>query len=85
LEGDVNQDEIDQAEWENPANWSGFMGLYRSERDSRPWVPKRPGQGPGMAPNMAKPGSKTFFWGLAIMPAVIVLTVILFALFGPDR
>ena len=33
---------IEDAEWENPANWhGGFLNLYFSRRDSRPFVPKR--------------------------------------------
>lgn len=36
------QEQIDQAEWENPANWSDtIVGVYFSKRDSRVWVPKR--------------------------------------------
>jgi uncharacterized membrane protein len=38
----MTQDEINQAEWENPANWSDtIVGVYFSKRDSRVWVPKR--------------------------------------------
>lgn len=37
------QDEINQAEWGNPDNWST---IYFSKKDSRTWVPKRnPRQG----------------------------------------
>ena len=80
----MTQDQIDQTEWENPSNWSGWMGLYHSERDSRFWVPKRPGRiSRGMTPNMAKPGSKTFFWGMAIFPATVVLVIISLAIFRP--
>jgi uncharacterized membrane protein len=35
------QDAIDQQEWEKPENWTGWLGTYRSTRDSRLWVPKR--------------------------------------------
>ena len=45
LRGDVarstmtmDQKEINQAEWSNPANWS--CGFYFSKKDSRTWVPK---------------------------------------------
>jgi uncharacterized membrane protein len=38
----MEQDEINQEEWENSANWSdSIVGLYFSKRDSRIWVPKR--------------------------------------------
>ena len=32
------QDEINQAEWENPDNWTT---IYFSKKDSRSWVPKK--------------------------------------------
>lgn len=34
----MNQQELNDAEWANPSNWSA--GLYFSKRDSRVWVPK---------------------------------------------
>jgi uncharacterized membrane protein len=38
----MTQDQVNQAEWENPANWSDtVVGVYFSKRDSRVWVPKR--------------------------------------------
>jgi uncharacterized membrane protein len=38
----MTQDEINRAEWENPANWSdSVVGIYFSKRDTRTWVPKR--------------------------------------------
>jgi uncharacterized membrane protein len=38
----MTQDEINQAEWQDPANWSdSLVGIYFSKRDSRVWVPKR--------------------------------------------
>ena len=38
----MDQREINQAEWENPENWSeSIVGIYFSKRDSRVWVPKR--------------------------------------------
>ena len=39
----MTQDEINQLEWENPANWS--LLTYSSARDSRRFVPKRKGIG----------------------------------------
>ncbi|MDQ0289290.1 DUF5808 domain-containing protein [Oligosphaera ethanolica] len=35
----MNQQEINQAEWQNPDNWS--VGLYFSKKDTRTWVPKQ--------------------------------------------
>lgn len=79
----MTQDEIDKSEWENPANWTRF-GFYRSDRDSRLWVPKRPSRFErGQAINLAKPGAKTFFLGVAIMPCVILLTVVLILMLRP--
>jgi len=39
----MDQQQINRQEWENPLNWSGpvWVGVYRSRRDSRTWVPKR--------------------------------------------
>ncbi|ODS51861.1 MAG: hypothetical protein ABS36_18995 [Acidobacteria bacterium SCN 69-37] len=74
----MTQDEIDRREWENPRNWSGWLGLYSSEDDSRFWVPKRPGRfSRGVTPNMAKPSSRIFFWGMTIVPIALLLTSII--------
>lgn len=67
------QDEVDRAEWENPANWHcGWLGVYRSERDSRVWVPK---QNPtyGWTVNTARPG------GIAFLVAPLFVLGALFA------
>jgi uncharacterized membrane protein len=34
----TDQEKSNQAEWENPDNWS--VGLYFSKKDTRTWVPK---------------------------------------------
>ena len=55
-----SQPEIDEAEWQNPANWR-FGLFYYSPRDSRPWVPKRSMYGRrryGGTPNFAKPSAR---------------------------
>lgn len=44
----MNQQQINQSEWENQQNWSGpvWLGIYFSRIDTRSWVPKRiPGMG----------------------------------------
>ena len=54
--------EINQAEWENPANWRWGI-FYVSERDTRVWVPKRSMLGrnrSGGTFNMAKPAARKF-------------------------
>ena len=38
MKNDKSQDEINQAEWEDPNNWTT---IYFSKKDSRAWVPKR--------------------------------------------
>jgi uncharacterized membrane protein len=35
----MSQEEINEAEWNNPDNWS--KGLYFSKKDNRVWVPKQ--------------------------------------------
>jgi uncharacterized membrane protein len=35
------QELLNQQEWEHPDNWTGPLGIYRSARDTRLWVPKR--------------------------------------------
>ncbi|MGI9455150.1 MAG: hypothetical protein ACR2NU_01225 [Aeoliella sp.] len=39
----MDQSEVNLAEWEDPANWSGpqLLSDYFSKRDSRVWVPKQ--------------------------------------------
>lgn len=39
----MNQESINQAEWENHDNWTGpkWLSVYFSKRDSRVWVPKQ--------------------------------------------
>ena len=39
----VDQKATNQAEWENPDNWSGprWISVYFSKKDTRTWVPKQ--------------------------------------------
>ena len=46
------QKTIDQQEWQRPENWSGWLGTYRSARDTRLWVPTRNATR-GSSPNLA--------------------------------
>ena len=57
------QDEMNQAEWQNPDNWSS---IYFSKKDSRTRVPKRnPGQ--GWTINFGSPsGAKWIYYLLGI-------------------
>lgn len=36
----MNQESVNESEWNNPANWWGGF-LYHSRLDDRIWVPKR--------------------------------------------
>lgn len=70
----MNQNEINQAEWENPDNWS--MGIYFSKKDSRVWVPKSvPWM--GWTVNVGQKGGAvwllSFLIGLPIL--IVILTV----------
>ena len=60
-ENKVNQEEINQAEWENPDNLTGPRGLsiYFSKRDSRCFVPK---QIKGLGPTMNLGKASGFAW-----------------------
>jgi uncharacterized membrane protein len=71
----MTQDEIDESEYQNPANWhGGSLGLYYSKRDSRAFVPKRPGAF-GAAINFAHLSGVLFLAGiLAFAGMMFVLT-----------
>jgi uncharacterized membrane protein len=56
------QEQINEEEWQNPANWR-FGLVYHSERDSRPWVPKRSlfnRRRSGGTPNFAKRAARQY-------------------------
>jgi uncharacterized membrane protein len=57
----MSQVEIDDAEWENPANW--HAGFYFSRRDSRSFVPKRR-QAIGATVNFARPAGYLYLLGI---------------------
>ena len=71
----MTQDEINQAEWENPANWSdSIVGVYFSKRDSRVWVPKRRPHW-GLTLNLARPAGA--WWLVAFMAGTPIVTRLL--------
>lgn len=75
----LEQQEIDQAEWENPGNWTGWKwcSIYFSKRDSRVWVPKEI-RWLGWTLNLGRPGGVA--WLLAIVvgaPLIMILGVVL--------
>jgi uncharacterized membrane protein len=75
----MNQQMINQAEWENPDNWSGpaWLSVYFSKRDSRIWVPK---QMPwmGWTVNLGRPGGVAWLVVTIIgLPLLVVLVIVL--------
>lgn len=72
------QEAVNQREWDNPANWTGWLGSYSSRLDARLWVPKR--FGIGQALNFAHPGAKVFLAGMSIIPLALLLVAIVYAL-----
>lgn len=71
----MTQDEINQREWENPANWSVLT--YSSPRDSRVFVPKR--RGVGVTMNFGHKNGRISFLvvlALLVLPALIYTLVI---------
>ena len=76
----MDQNEINQAEWENPANWTAgpkWLCVYFSHKDSRTWVPKRiPWMGTTI--NLAKPSGVAWLIGFILgIPLFIVVVSIL--------
>ncbi len=68
----MSEKERNEREWADSANWSGWLGIYRSKRDSRLWVPKRlPWM--GWTINLAHPKARLALASLALIPAVVVL------------
>jgi uncharacterized membrane protein len=64
----MEQERINQREWENPANWSdSIVGVYFSKRDSRVWVPKRV-PAFGWTLNLARPAGAWWLVGLLALP-----------------
>ena len=75
----MDQRQINQAEWENPQNWSGpkWLCAYFSKNDSRTWVPKRT-PGMGWTVNLGKTAGVLWLTGFLVgIPLLIILSVIL--------
>jgi uncharacterized membrane protein len=67
---------MNQAEWENPANWtadSKFFCVYFSHKDSRTWVPKRiPSTGSTL--NLARRSGVAWLVGFMVgIPVIVIL------------
>lgn len=69
----MDQDEINDREWHDPANWTGpIVRRYASERDTRLWVPKS-NPALGWTLNFAHPASMFWLVGLIAIPVLMVL------------
>jgi uncharacterized membrane protein len=69
----MNQDDINEAEWRNPANWSGRgpLALYASKRDTRFLVPKAvPAM--GLTLNCGHPACTYVLVAIALLPLVFL-------------
>lgn len=72
----MTQDDINEAEWRNPANWSGRgpLGIYASKRDARLFVPKaHPVM--GWTLNFAHPAGTWTLAALLVLPLGLYLVV----------
>ena len=73
----MNQSEINEAEWKNPANWTGgskWLCVYFSQKDSRTWVPKRiPWMGSTL--NLGKRSGVAWFIAFLLGIPVIIVVV----------
>jgi len=72
----MTKDEINQSEWDNPANWSALT--YNSPRDSRLFVPKR--RSFGWTINFGNANGKIVF-GIFLASPAVIFCVVLFAAF----
>ena len=69
----MNQSEINQLEWQDARNWhGGWLGIYRSARDSRVWVPKR-NRVMGWTVNTARRAGLAFIIGIPLLALASVL------------
>ena len=74
------QEQINQREWERRENWSGWLCTYRSERDTRLWVPK-PNPRLGLTLNFAHPQARLSLLGVSIVPLGLLLLFVLWGIF----
>ncbi len=75
----MNQQEINEREWNNPANWSKPLRFYSSRQDSRLWV-RKPQPWMGWTLNMAKRTGKILVL-LFILLLGLLVAVPLFVIF----
>ena len=75
-----NQEVINQLEWERAENWTGWLGTYRSAKDTRIWVPKRTAA-LGWTLNFAHRAAWWSVLGLLTVPFGLVVLLLLGRLF----
>ncbi|HEX3627908.1 MAG TPA: hypothetical protein VH280_21065 [Verrucomicrobiae bacterium] len=73
----MSQDEINEAEWNNPDNWSGY--LYFSKKDNRVWVPKQIG-GAGLTINIGQKKGAAYMTWTFVAAIIIVVAAFIVAL-----
>ena len=78
----MNQDEINKAEWENPNNWtlgSKWLRVYFSRKDSRTFVPKQiPWM--GSTPNLGRSAGVAWLIGFILGIPLFILFITMFIL-----
>jgi uncharacterized membrane protein len=70
----MRQDDLNEAEWRNPANWTcrGPLGLYSSKRDTRLLVPKAmPAM--GWTLNFAHPACTSLLVAIVVLPVILAV------------
>ncbi len=67
------QSEINEAEWQNPANW--HWGIYNSPRDTRVWVSK-PIKWTGWTLNFAHAAAYAWLLALIVPPLLVAVASI---------
>lgn len=75
-----DQEVINQKEWERLENWTGWLGTYRSAKDSRIVVPKRT-VALGWTLNFAHRAAWWSLLGMLTVPFGLVVLVLLWRLF----
>ena len=75
----MDQKEINQAEWENPENWSGpkWLSVYFSKVDTRTWVPK---QIPVMGATLNLGKRAGVYWLVGFFVGIPLFVILLMAL-----
>jgi uncharacterized membrane protein len=71
MENSMDQSQIDEAEWQDRRNWhGGWLGIYRSQRDTRVWVPKRNPK-MGWTINTARPAGLVLVIGIPLLAVAL--------------